>query len=519
VSDRLAEFVLEGNGGSPSATVAAALRARFAVADAEPRTVRRLRLDTFDWRLHRAGLVLEQISDQRSELALSAYDGERIVMQPAMAKWPSLLDALSASGLRDRLAPIVGVRALLPLAETEASVCDLRLLNGDQKTVVRVRVEEAVLTAPVAAALSTRVVLVPVRGYPRQAERAARVLAATPGFRRARQSRLDAELAAAGRQAGDYTGRVEVHLDASSPATLSVAVVLLHLLDTLEANLDGVQGDLDTEFLHDLRVAVRRTRSALKLAGDALPAGLAERFAPDFKWLGDLTTPVRDLDVYLLGLTGEEDGLDATGLPGLAPFQGYLTRRRRTEMVRLLDGLRSARFTTLAQDWRAALAEASISRRGGAVTGPGTGELAASRIKRTHRRVIKRGSAITPDSPATDLHDLRKRCKELRYLLEFFASLHDRQIHRRMVKELKSLQDCLGEFQDSQVQREAINAFAEQMLADGAPAATLLTMGALATRLDGRQRRARGEFADIFSRFSNRRNTQRISVLTEAART
>jgi CHAD domain-containing protein len=344
------------------------------------------------------------------------------------------------------------------------------------------------------------------------------VLAGTPGFRRASQSRLDAELAAAGRQAGDYTGRVEVHLAASSPATLSVAVLPLHLLDTLEANLDGVQRDLDTEFLHDQRVAVRRTRSALKLAGDALPPGLAERFVPEVKCLGDLTTPVRDLDVYLLGLTGKEEGLDAAGLPGLAAFEGYLTRCRNTELVRLLDGLRSARFTTLTQDWRAALTEASISRPG-AVTGPGTGQLAASRIKRTHRRVIKRGSAITPDSPATDLHDLRKRCKELRYLLEFFACLHDRQIHGRMVTELKLLQDCLGEFQDSQVQRDAINAFAQQMLADGAPAATLLTMGALAARLDARQRQARREFAYTFSRFSNRRNTQRISALTKAART
>ena len=518
MSDRLPEFVLEGNGGSPSATVAAALGTRFAVADAERRTVRRLRLDTFDWRLHRAGLVLEQISDQRSELALSTSDGEGIVMQPQEAKWPSLLDGLSASGLRDRLAPIVGVRAVLPLAETEVSLYDRRLLNGDQKTVVRVRVEEAALTAPVAATVPTRVVLVPVRGYRRQAERAERVLAATPGFWRARQSRLDAELAAAGRQAGDYTGRVEVHLAASSPAALSVAVVLLHLLDTLEANIDGVQRDLDTEFLHDLRVAVRRTRSALKLVGDALPPGLAERFAPEFKWLGDLTTPVRDLDVYLLGLTGKEEGLDATGLPGLAPFQGYLTQRRNTELVRLLDGLRSARFTTLTQDWRASLTEASLSRPGTG-TGPGTGQLAAARIKRTHRRVIKRGSAITPDSPATDLHDLRKRCKELRYLLEFFASLHDRQIHRRMVKELKLLQDCLGEFQDSQVQGEMVATFAEQMLADGAPAATLLTMGALAARLDARQRQARSEFADTFRRFSNRPNTQRISVLAKAART
>ena len=50
-----------------------------------------------------------------------------------------------------------------------------------------------------------------------------------------------------------------------------MATVLTALLDTLEANVPGTMRDIDTEFLHDLRIAVRRTRSALKLAGDVLP--------------------------------------------------------------------------------------------------------------------------------------------------------------------------------------------------------------------------------------------------------
>ena len=65
--------------------------------------------------------------------------------------------------------------------------------------------------------------------------------------------------------------------------------MLLRLLDIAEANLDGVIRDIDTEFLHDLRVAVRWTRAALKLAGDALPGDLAALFAPEFRWLGQLT--------------------------------------------------------------------------------------------------------------------------------------------------------------------------------------------------------------------------------------
>ena len=85
-------------------------------------------------------------------------------------------------------------------------------------------------------------------------------------------------------------------------AAVAIAEMLTGFAAAIEENVPGTVASIDTEFLHDLRVAVRRTRSILKLVGDVLPDGLAERFAPEFKWLGDLTTPVRDLDVYLLEL-------------------------------------------------------------------------------------------------------------------------------------------------------------------------------------------------------------------------
>ena len=83
---------------------------------------------------------------------------------------------------------------------------------------------------------------------------------------------LDAVLATAGRAPGEYTGKIDVELDPTMPARMALAAVLLQLLDTLEANVPGTVRDIDTEFLHDLRVAVRRTRSALKLGAVLLPA-------------------------------------------------------------------------------------------------------------------------------------------------------------------------------------------------------------------------------------------------------
>ena len=120
--------------------------------------------------------------------------------------------------------------------------------------------------------------------------------------------------------------------------------------------MPGVVRDVDTEFLHDLRIAVRWTRSALKLCGSALPDGLARSFRPEFRWLGDLTTPTRDLDVYLLGFSGMAAGLVSATEIELAPFRDYLLKSRAVAYRQLARGLRSARF---------AQADRRLARRAG----------------------------------------------------------------------------------------------------------------------------------------------------------
>ncbi len=145
-------------------------------------------------------------------------------------------------------------------------------------------------------------------------------------------------------------------------------------------------------------------------------------------------------------------------------------------------------------------------------------KLAASRIELAHQRVLRQGAAITAATPPEALHDLRKRCKELRYLLEIFGSLYDPARQWQAVRELKGLQDCLGEFQDTQVQHDKIKAFAAEMLTDpAAPATALLAMGEIAAGLMARQRQARGEFGGRFRDFASPGSQSRIRALTEAA--
>ena len=492
---------------------------RFTVAPAgQSRTVRRTWLDTFDWRLFRAGLTLEWTGGRGgSELVLTARDGELVASQGVTSgrlRWPARIEQLPVGPLREHVAHVVGVRALLPVVRATSVQTRRRALNADAKTIAIVSTDRLTITQPARAHAQPRVTISPLRGYQAQAAKLADALAAAPGVARAGHSAFESALRAAGRRPGDYTSKIDVQLAADMPAALAVCTILTRLFTTAQANVPGTIRDVDIEFLHDLRIAVRRTRSVLKLAGSVFPAGLADRYRPEFKWLGDLTTPTRDLDVYLLGYPAMAGKLIAGTEPELRPFHDYLARQRAAAQHQLARGLRSARYAGLTRAWQQDLKQvtAAPGRR------PAAGRFAAGRIARAHQRVLRSGGAIDAASPPQALHDLRKLCKELRYLLEVFASLHDPADQWRAVNELKALQDCLGEFQDTEVQQAELRGFAAKMMADAsAPAETLLAMGEIAAGLAIRQRAARAEFAGLFSGFASTRSRARIEALTRAA--
>jgi len=519
------EFVLDRTGSavpqlllSASGTVNGSSPAAWSGGN-HARSIRRIWLDTFDWRLYRAGLTLEQVSRGGDvSLLLTGRDGAVLADErltgPVRSAWPALVAALPAGPLRERVEPVAGVRALCPVARAVSKVTELGALNGDQKTIARLAVDQMSVTFPGRGTVPPRLTLTPVRGYQAQADRVCRALGDLPGISTGQDSALEAALAAAGHRAGNRPGKAGgAPLRPSEPAATAVAAILTSLLDALEANLRGTIRDIDTEFLHDLRIAVRWTRSALKLCGRALPDGLVGQYRPEFRWLGELTTPTRDLDVYLLRFPAMSAGLVGAAASDLAPFADYLAVARASAHRRLVRGLRSARFSRLVTGWRADLADVRAPRRK-----PAVAELAAGTIAAADRRALRAGQLITASSPAESLHDLRKRCKELRYLVEMFGSLHDRAQHWQAIRELRALQDCLGDFQDASLQQAEIRAFAGQMLADRrVPAETLLAMGEIAAGLARRQRKARGEFDARFADFAGAASQARLLGLSGSA--
>ena len=481
------------------------LASSFEVSVGKPRVVRRRALDTFDRRLERAGQQLQLVDEAGEERLELVASEETPVSVPVGAglRWPSMAGVLPDGALKDRVARLAGIRALLVVDERRWLVQRAELRNADRKIVVRLDVDEpaegAVEPPPV-------VTVRPLRGYQKEADRAWRLVMTLL------EPALDEPIAP--RPVSPPVA------DCESPARALLAAELTDFLQEVRDNLPGTIADIDTEFLHDVRVAVRRTRSLVKLGRSALPAHVRETWEPKFKWLGDLTTPVRDLDVYQLGLPEMAGWLVAASAADLEPFQAYLAGRRAVERRTLLRALRGARLRRLLEDWAAelsALADSARSDDGAA----SAGDLARAGVARAHRRVVRGGTSISDSPPPEDLHVLRKRCKELRYALETVAPVLDDAQVGKAIKDLKSLQDVLGRFQDSQVQRITLRGFAQEMVADGAPAEALLAMGELTGHLYGEQRRARAEFATAFASYvrpaSRRRMARLLSSTGKAA--
>lgn len=491
------------------------------VLDEPDRRLSRVFYDSFDWRLFQAGGTLEVVkSDNDKRLVWRGLAGEERRAIPLVEGPPEFARDLPDDLLRESLARLLDVRVLLPKVQVDSRVQTLRVLNDDDKTVLRLLLESAAYRDPKGGSsgdLGRRLHLQPVKGYPKPLQQVQSILSRDLGLRPAPGDLVVDALGAIGCTQGDYSSKLRFNLDPEAPSGVVARDILLHLLGTLEANVPGTRGDLDPEFLHDLRVAVRRTRSALGQIKGVFPDDQVERFKSLFGWIGQITGPTRDMDVYLLAFAGYRDALPERFRPDLEPLHRFLEAHQRSEQQALAKKLGSPHFRKILKEWRAFL-EGPLPEQAGAPNGTRPiRELANERISKAYKRVLREGLAIGPDSSAEQMHELRKSCKKLRYLLEFFDSLYPRRRIRAMIEALKVLLDNLGDYQDLEVQAEKLREFAHRMIEEGqVPADTLLAMGMLVDGLLRRQQQAGVEFSDRFARFVAADKRQAFKALFSA---
>lgn len=486
--------------------IRSSLAARWRLNEEPAAPLTRVFLDTFDWSLYAKGAALEhRLDGHRRGLLWHDLDDDAPTLEQTIETSPGLARDLLPGPVTDRIVPAIGVRRLLPLLQVQSRLLTLRLLDDEDKTVLRVVVEENQFRDAVSGRqgpLATRLRLLPIKGYADALEETVRVLDQDLGLPQAGTHVVLEALAAAGRQPGAYSSRLNYHLDPEQRADASTKAILLGLLDTIEANVAGTIENLDSEFLHDLRVATRRTRSALTQIKAVFPPDIVDRYKNGFAWVQQITGPVRDLDVYLLDFDDYQQSLPSSLQPKLAPMREFLLAHYEDEQRKLADALRSDQFQALLKDWRHFL-EAPVPEHSAVPNAMRpTKVVADERIWRMYRRVRKEGRAISPSSPSEELHELRKSCKKLRYLMEFFASLYPKEEIGELVKLLKILLDNLGRFQDLAVQAAHLRQLAQRLREEGgAETDTLLAVGVLVGDLLREQQLSRTESAASFERF------------------
>lgn len=460
--------------------------------------------DTFDGRLHAAGLALVDgggrfaLTDAESYAEGAAADHARGLRRMAVVDLP-------AGRLRELLEPIVEMRVLEPVARVRSRLLPVDVLDDLGKIVVRLQAEEptVLVGGGEKVALRARLGVAGVRGYDADYERVLALLTDELDLQPVAQPLHDEAVVAAGGVAAGTSSKVRVALVPDMRADAAAVAVLRRLLEIVEANLPGALSGTDSEYLHDLRVAVRRSRALQRELRGVFPPEPLRVFRAGFRELQVLTGPTRDLDVQLLEFPDLVATLAPNMAPSVAPLRALLEQRLAAERAAMVRGLRSERTRALLDNWRdflGALAASSEDQRPDAARP--VADLAGERIAKVYRRMVKMGRAIDSDSPHEALHDLRKKGKELRYLLEFFASIYPPEVTKPMVATLKDLQDVLGRFQDREVQADALRALGDEIAALEGGAAALMTMGVLVQHLGEEQAQAREQFAERFERFA-----------------
>ena len=260
-------------------------------------------------------------------------------------------------------------------------------------------------------------------------------------------------------------------------------------LKRMELNLDGCIEGVDPIHLHDLRVANRRTRAALLEFRLLLPDEVFRDYQTGFRWLHQITGPVRDLDVGLSHFPLYEKKISKNWRVHLIPARDLLETKRQAAQAELAPTLSANKVGELFSSW-AALLDGRVLEGSESALEPAR-EYGCRQIIKRYRKTRKLGLKLGKKTPAKELHDYRINVKKLRYLIEFFYPVLDQEETARLRIELKKVQDAFGAYQDAEVQVANLIQLAEDLQGSVSSLNPILALGQLIGIYEKELRRSR----------------------------
>ncbi len=278
-------------------------------------------LDTQEGLLQRGGLRLRTADETGTWQLIAGGDGS-VAAEQAGPEVP--LEGL----LAERLHEVTAGRLLLPVVHARRS--GQSWVATGHGAAVHVVLEEWAFRRPGGDRRQVRVRVLRLTGAG-EAAREAEILATTlrdlHGLRVAPGDHFSAGLARLGLSPPGAPTPEALQPAPDEPLAEAVRKIFARQAFKMAANAAGTRADLDPEFLHDLRVATRRARAALRLCRGLVLARPAKRLQRELSWIGGLLGEVRDLDVFLARLSAHLPRAQA-GTAAAGRLLGRLLERR-----------------------------------------------------------------------------------------------------------------------------------------------------------------------------------------------
>lgn len=242
-----------------------------------------------------------------------------------------------------------------------------------------------------------------------------------------------------------------IYLERKMTVEAAFRAIVENCLAQIQANEPGVIRERDVESVHQMRVGLRRLRSALGMFKAVIPC--PDEIQAELKWLGSQLGAARDWDV-LTGSTLTKVAKEIANKATLAPVRKATQERAEASHDEAAKAVLSPRYTRLilmfygwvqGAGWRQPMTEAQRRRLLRPIC-----LFADKTLIRDQERLLKRGRRLKGASPETR-HEVRIAAKKTRYATEFFQSLYPSDRVRPYVKALSRMQDELGWLNDASV--------------------------------------------------------------------
>jgi len=237
-------------------------------------------------------------------------------------------------------------------------------------------------------------------------------------------------------------------------AAAAFAAIIRACLEQIEGNAGGMLTQDDPEWLHQLRIGIRRLRACLALAARSIAPARVEPLRVELRWLAHALGTARDDDVFTLETlpaftkaVGRSSNAGALK-PALRALAVAAATRRSEARAAARAGVGSARFLRLVLAAAALSASPQSGSPNAAALAARASEVARPLLKRRHRALLALGSDLSHAAPETR-HAARLAAKKLRYATEFFAPLFAKKRTRAYRRALTALQEELGAWTDA----------------------------------------------------------------------